>query len=104
MFLARPLPPDPDRLPPERLARLRAALREAGLVLRDDRAADDRLTELRALYEPFVNALARRLLFDLPPVWSDTEPVDNWQTSAWTRRAAGIGDLPPPDPRDDHAG
>ncbi len=104
VFLARPLPPDPDRLSPERLARLRAALREAGLALRDDRAADDRLTELRALYEPFVNALARRLLFDLPPVWPETEPVDNWQTSAWTRRAAGIGDLPPPDPRDDHAG
>ncbi len=104
VFLARPLAPDPDRLPPERLARLRAALREAGLALRDDRAADDRLTELRALYEPFVNALARQLLFDLPPVWADTEPVDNWQTSAWMRRAAGIGDLPPPDPRDDHTG
>jgi len=55
------------------------------------------------LYEPFVNALAEFLLFDLPSVNPDREPVDNWQTSAWMRRAAGIGELPAVDPRDDHA-
>jgi len=102
-FRQRPRPPAPDRLPPERLARLRDALRDAGLALRDGAAADARLTELRGLYEPFVNALAEFLLIDLPSVNPDREPVDNWQTSAWMRRAAGIGELPAVDPRDDHA-
>jgi Ion channel len=103
VFRQRPRPPAPDRLPPERLARLRDALRNSGLALRDGAAADARLTELRGLYEPFVNALAEFLLFDLPSVNPDREPVDNWQTSAWMRRAAGIGELPAVDPRDDHA-
>jgi hypothetical protein len=61
------------------------------------------LTELRGLYEPFVHALGEFLLIDLPPVNPEREPVDNWQTSAWMRRAAGIGELPAVDPRDDHA-
>ncbi len=99
----KPQAPVPDRLPPERLARLRASLRDAGMGLRDGPAVDSKLAELRGLYEPFVNALAEFLLFALPPVLPGGEPVDNWQTSAWMRRAAGISDLPALDPRDDHA-
>ena len=103
VFRTPPRPPDPDRLPPERLAALRAELRKAGLALQDGAAADARLGELRGLYEPFVNGLAEFLLLPLPPVLPEKEPVDNWQTSAWMRRAAGIGELAAPDPRDDHA-
>ena len=33
-------------------------------------------------------ALAVFLLIELPPVNPDRAPVDNWQTSAWMRRAA----------------
>ena len=52
------------------------------------------MAELRATYEPFVNALARRLLFTVPAWLPDRAVVDNWQTSAWTKRVEGIGALP----------
>src|SRR5207249_212193 len=65
VFRTPPVPPDPDRLPAERLGRLRELLGRAGLEVRDGRAADEKLAELRALYEPFLEALARRLLFTL---------------------------------------
>jgi hypothetical protein len=46
------------------------------------------------MYEPFVNALSRHFLFALPPFAPDQPPVDNWQRTAWARRAPGIGQLP----------
>jgi len=45
------------------------------------------------MYEPFVNALSEFLLFNLPPVFVEQPTVDNWQTSAWTQRTPGIGNL-----------
>ena len=97
-----PFEADPSRLPPERLGRLREELATAGLELREGEAMDRKLGELRGMYEPFVNALARYFLLALPPVLSDSTPVDNWQTSAWMRRIGGIGALSPPEPGDDH--
>jgi len=102
VFRTPPLPPDPERLPAERLAQLRQLLREAGLEVRDGPAVDKKLAELRGMYEPFVNALARRFLFALPPVLPERATVDNWQTSAWTRRTAGIGGLRAAEAGDDH--
>jgi hypothetical protein len=99
-FRTPPRPPQPDRLPDETLRQLRAELRAAGCPLREGAAVDAKLAELRGLYEPFVNALAGYLRFTLPPVRPDKPPVDNWQTSAWMRRAAGFGELPAPG--DDH--
>ncbi len=93
VFKTPPRPPQADRLPPEKLKALREQLRTAGLVLADGEGVDAKLTELRALYEPFVNALAHSLLFRLPPIVPDRPPVDNWQTTAWTGRAPGIGNL-----------
>jgi hypothetical protein len=101
IFHTPPLPPDPERLPPDRLGHLRDLLRQAGLALRDGPAADARLAELRGMYEPFVNALAQHLLFALPPILPDKPTVDNWQTSAWMRRAPGLHTLKLPD-GDDH--
>ncbi|HVX10291.1 MAG TPA: potassium channel family protein [Pirellulales bacterium] len=91
---AQPLEPPPDRLPPEEFARLRTMLHEAGLEMADPERVEQRLTELRAMYEPFAGGLAKRLLFEIPPIVPKAKPVDNWQTSAWTRRTPGIGDLP----------
>jgi hypothetical protein len=102
VFKTPPVVPHPDRLPDERLLRLRELLGEAGLGLRDGAAIDAKLAELRAMYEPYVNALANFLLFTLPPVLSDKPAVDNWQTSAWMRRTPGIGKLPSLDPVDRH--
>jgi hypothetical protein len=83
------------------LQELREELRAAGVPLREGAAVDAKLTELRGLYEPFVSALGQYLRFTLPPVRPDKPPVDNWQTSAWMRRAAGFGELPAPG--DDHS-
>jgi hypothetical protein len=102
VFWARPIPPDPDRLMAGELLRLRSALRDAGLSLRDGPHIDERLSELRELYEPFANALARHFLYTVPPIYSEKPAVDNWQTSAWMRRAPGIGGLPAPVLQDDH--
>jgi hypothetical protein len=98
VFKTPPLPPNPDRLPPDRQAELWESLQEAGLTLKEGEAVKARLTELRGTYEPFVNALAHHFQFTLPPILPDKPPVDNWQTSAWMRRIPGIGKLP----GDDH--
>lgn len=89
------------RLTSEQYADLRAALREAGLEVADDGGGEARLAELRAMYEPFLQALARRFLLAIPPVLRHAT-VDNWQTSAWLRRTPGIGQLAALDPDDDH--
>ena len=90
VFYTPPVTPDPDRLPPADLSRLRMSLAAAGIPLRDGRAADQRLAELRHMYEPYVYALAQYLFMTLP-VWilqKDKDAVDNWQTSAWERSSA----------------
>jgi len=94
VFSTPPLPPEPDRLPPERLLRLRELLREQGVELRDGPATEAKLAELRGAYEPFANGLARFLLFALPEVVPEKAVVDNWQTSAWMRRLPGLSALP----------
>jgi nitrate reductase NapE component len=103
VFGVPPIEPDPDRLPEERLRRLRESLRVAGLDLPDGVEVDRKLVELRGMYEPFLNALSRNFLLTLPPMLRDTPPVDNWQTSAWMRRTRGIGNLALSEPGDDHA-
>jgi hypothetical protein len=102
IFQVPPIELIPDRLPEDRLRRLREDLRGAGLELREGEATDQKLVELRRMYEPFVNALSQYFLLALPPVLSDATPVDNWQTSAWMRRTSGIGKLVPVEPGDDH--
>ncbi|MGB7923775.1 MAG: potassium channel family protein [Pyrinomonadaceae bacterium] len=92
IFYTPPVTPQPDRLPPADLSRLRLSLAAAGIPLRDGAAADQKLLELRRMYEPYVYALAQYLFMPLP-VWilqKDKDAVDNWQTSAWERRSAGV--------------
>jgi Ion channel len=97
VFNTPPRKPDPDRLSYDQFQRLRQSLQGTGLALHDGPAVEERLTELRGMYEPFVNALAHYLLFTLPAIVPEKPAVDNWQTSAWMRRAPGIGHLPAPD-------
>jgi Ion channel len=84
---------DDDRLPEGRLRALCKALREGGADVRDDEAAFAKLKELRGLYEPFVAGLARNYHLSVPAIWPETEAPDNWQTSAWMRRAGSLGTL-----------
>lgn len=86
MPLTEPLP---DRLPPAELRRLRTLLVEAGVALRDGPEADRHLAELRAMYEPYVVALANMLLLSLPPWYPVEDAADNWQRTALGREEAG---------------
>lgn len=64
-------------------ARLCKDFSEHGIVLCDDDENWKRLKDLRAMYEPFVEALAAYLLVPLPEMYLVTDRVDDWQTSAW---------------------
>jgi hypothetical protein len=102
VFQAKPIEPEVDRLPSDRLMGLLDELEFAGLDLRDRSGIEAKLVELRRMYEPFVNALSRHLVLKLPPIRVDGQAVDNWQTSAWMRRTRGIGNLALAEPGDDH--
>ncbi len=84
IFNVPPCPECVNRLPGDTLPRLRARLAEAGVRLRDGEAFEQRLAELRRMYEPYVDALSRFLLMELPP-WISEKKTANWQTSKWER-------------------
>ena len=97
-----PVPPRTDRLPAADFARLRESLKGAGLVTRDEPIVIKALTELRSLYEPFVNTLANQLLLALPAFVVEKPPVDNWQTSPGMQRSPGLNDLQAIGAHDEH--
>ncbi len=80
---APPRPPAADRLPPADIPRLQAMLRDAGVPVPGGPAPAQRLGELRTMYEPYVYALSRRLILDLPSWMAPANAKDNWQKSAW---------------------
>jgi hypothetical protein len=84
----------PDRLPSESREKLRKTLADAGMRLKPDDEADAKLLKLRALYEPYCDALARRLLLAVPPWLHDEKKKDNWQSGPWDRAilAKGLGE------------
>lgn len=65
-FGQTPHPPPENRLPDAEFARMHAWLAESGVDLRGDDEARERLTRLRAMYEPYVYALSTYLLLPLP--------------------------------------
>jgi hypothetical protein len=86
VFHTSPLNLEIDRLSPANVEALRELLQSAGTELSHGETFAKALTDLRALYEPFVNALAVYFQFVLPPFLPTKQPVDNWQTSAWMQR------------------
>ena len=83
IFDVLPYDPESERLSPAELARLRAILVETGVRLQEGSAADQKLRELRQLYEPYVQALSNRLLLTLPPWIPALDEHDDWETSVW---------------------
>jgi len=81
VFHRQPFPPQPDRLPPAELARLRETLAAAGMPLCEGEAANRKLAELRAMYDPHINTLGAFLLMPLPPWLPPAEAKDNWQAT-----------------------
>jgi hypothetical protein len=83
-FRTATVAPSVDRLPKADFDQLIAVLRQMKVELGAEPALiHERLTKMRAFYEPYVNALALR--FDLPlPEWMAPEsPTDNWRTTDW---------------------
>ena len=78
-----PLNPKLNRLSRDDFVRMRDSIAEVGLHFSNEESAEQRLSELRRMYEPFVNAIADHLLVNLPPWIPAERTVDDWQTSAW---------------------
>jgi len=78
-------PHDAERNTAEDLKRMREELAQHGVTFYDGADASERLAELRALYEPYVYALARRLVMTLPPLVRSEYKKDNWQAGPWDR-------------------
>jgi len=81
IFAVTPRWPEPDRLPAAQLSKLRSGLRAAGLRPHTGDEADQKLLELRGMYEPFLFALSMFFRLDLPPWVPQSHMADNWQTS-----------------------
>jgi hypothetical protein len=74
-----------ERLAAQDLADIRAQLAQKGLQLRQGAEVDAKLADLRTLYEPYVQAIARNLFIPLPP-WIRHDAIkDNWRSGPWDR-------------------
>ncbi len=78
VFGAPPLAPALERLSLAGLTAMRRDLAAAGLRLPDAAGVEERLRELRGLYEPYVNSLARHLRVTIPPWIAAARAPDNW--------------------------
>ena len=72
-----------NRLSAAEFAHLRDVLAASGIHLREGTATEQKLAALRETYEPFVSALADRMLVSLPPWIPPENTLDDWQTTAW---------------------
>jgi hypothetical protein len=84
-----------ERLAEEGFNRLRETLSAAGLKLRTDEQARQKLSRLRSMYEPYVHSMGKRLMLSLP-LWQHPERArDNWQAGPWDRviQAKSLGAL-----------
>ncbi len=85
IFSRKPINGAPDRLPAERYQRLYKVLCESGARVCRDEFSEERLREMRVLYEGYAEALSRYLRMPLPPWLTDQPSKDNWQKVARLR-------------------
>ena len=84
------MPPHPlpyNRLPAEDLKRIRDMFVQHGMKVAELGEMEERLAELRNMYEPYLFTLAEYLSLTLPPWIPPAKVKDNWQTTAWGRSA-----------------
>jgi len=89
VFSVVPHPLDQNRLPPDVLHLIRETLGKRGTKLSATPEADQKLADLRNLYEPYVFALAEHFNQSLPPWVPAKQSKDNWQTTAWAKTTKG---------------
>jgi hypothetical protein len=90
VFSATPRAPQNDRLPKEILEKIRLKLAEHGATVSVTPESEQKLLELRRMYEPYVNALAIHLSQPVPPWIPDKKSKDNWQTTAWAQTVGAV--------------
>jgi Ion channel len=88
---ARYDPQGPERLTDADFNALRETLAAAGLKLRSNDEARQKLTKLRSMYEPYVHSTARNLMVALPPWQHPSKTRDNWQAGPWDRMIQAKG-------------
>jgi hypothetical protein len=87
-----PTRPAQDRLPPKDVAQVRDLLLECRPSSKCGDAGNKKLDELREMYEPYLNALSKRLLMPLPTWGVGQRSVENWKRTAWGKISSGPGD------------
>jgi len=87
VFKTAPVAPQAcrGRLDTTEFLRIRTLLEENEIFMPTDEATEQRLTDLRNMYEPYVFALSQWLIMPLPPWILPLDAIDNWKTSAWGR-------------------
>lgn len=89
-----PLHNAPDRLPPDRYNQLYGLLCQAGVRMCRDNDAENRLREMRRLYEPWAETLSAHFVMPLP-AWIPAESRrDNWFAVARLRDSAESANPP----------
>jgi hypothetical protein len=83
IFKTPPRTPKEDRLSDDDLLYLRNALAAENVDLKIGEELNEKLRELRRMYEPYVYSLSRYLYLALPPWISEADRKDDWQKSAW---------------------
>ena len=78
----KPVSPKRDRLPASEYKALHEYLASSGVPCARTVEAASHLAQLRTMYEPYVEALARHLVLVAPP-WRAAAIRDNWKTSAF---------------------
>ncbi len=77
-----------DRLPTERYNQLYGLLCQSGVSMCRDGSSEQRLRELRQLYEPYAETLSRYFCMPLPPWIAEQPHKDNWLTVSKVRAKA----------------
>jgi hypothetical protein len=79
-----PKPPLSDRLSDSELDQLHKLLSAAGIVA-DKSGMEQKLHDLRSMYEPYLVGFSQRLLMPYPGWKRRAGAADNWKTSAWEK-------------------
>lgn len=98
IFALKPIQNAPDRLPTERYEQMYALLCQSGVSVCRDSASEERLREMRKLYEPYAETLSRHFLMPLPPWLPDHTRKDNWLAVSKVRAGAEQANQTPPQP------
>ena len=102
IFNCRPRNPPKDRLPADKLDVLRSTLSAAGMRLREGGGVEQKLSELRRMYEPYAYSLSQYMHIAIPPWVTESPRADDWQTSAWGRTTGFQIDVPSEKDHDKH--